>query len=255
MLPCLGETRRQLRAGPFMLAETLHAWGLDLPRHAHERACLHYVVTGRYHEAGEGGEAVHGAGALFYKPAGTTHWNRFAEGGACCLRIELDDQGLSVGLDEPLMSQDVSLRGLASRLHHELCVPDDLTPLAAEGLGLELLSGLARTKRRSERREPLAERARELIRERRFEAVSFTELAEELSANRSHLARSFRARFGCTMGEYQRRLRVDFVRDALGDTSLDLATISLRAGFADQSHCSRVFRRIMGVSPAAYRRG
>lgn len=255
MLPCLGETRRQLRAGSFVLAETLHAEGLNLPRHAHERACLHYVVTGNYHEAGEGGEAIHEAGALFYKPAGTTHWNRFGEGGARCLRIELDDQEFSVGLDEPLMSRDVTLRGLASRLYRELCVLDEFTRLSAEGLGLELLAGLARTKRRKERKDPLAERARELIRERRFEAVSFTELAEELNANRSHLARSFRSRFGCTMGEYQRRLRVDFVRDALGDSSLDLATIALRAGFADQSHCSRVFRRIMGVSPAAYRRG
>ena len=68
------------------------------------------------------------------------------------------------------------------------------------------------------------------------------------------LARAFRRTFGCTIGEYLRRLRIERAAEQLATGTQPLAEIALAAGFADQSHFSNVFRRRVGMSPSAYRR-
>jgi AraC family transcriptional regulator len=68
------------------------------------------------------------------------------------------------------------------------------------------------------------------------------------------LARAFRRAFGCTIGEYLRRLRIERAAEQLATGTQPLAEIALAAGFADQSHFSNVFRRRVGMSPSAYRR-
>jgi AraC family transcriptional regulator len=56
-----------------------------------------------------------------------------------------------------------------------------------------------------------------------------------------------------SVGTYLRRLRLDWCADRLVTTKIPLAEIALRAGFADQSHFTRTFRRYTGVTPRAYR--
>jgi AraC-like DNA-binding protein len=54
------------------------------------------------------------------------------------------------------------------------------------------------------------------------------------------------------VGEYLRRLRLRDVCEAILRDADALGRIALDAGFADQSHMSRVFRRHMGMPPGAY---
>jgi AraC family transcriptional regulator len=68
-----------------------------------------------------------------------------------------------------------------------------------------------------------------------------------------HLAREFRRHFGCSVGEYGRKLRIDLVCVELVRTRAALSEIALACGFFDQSHFTRVFKRQTGFSPAAYR--
>jgi AraC family transcriptional regulator len=68
------------------------------------------------------------------------------------------------------------------------------------------------------------------------------------------LARGFRAVYGCSVGTYLRRLRVELAGRWLVETDLPLAEIALAAGFCDQSHFSNLFRRTVGVTPSHYRR-
>ncbi|HOO64374.1 MAG TPA: AraC family transcriptional regulator [Synergistaceae bacterium] len=78
--------------------------------------------------------------------------------------------------------------------------------------------------------------------------VPLEELAELCSLSPWHVQRLFLRRFGVTPGEYASMLRIrkslEFLAQgrSCADTALDL-------GFADQSHFSRTFRKIMGVPP------
>jgi AraC family transcriptional regulator len=68
------------------------------------------------------------------------------------------------------------------------------------------------------------------------------------------LARTFRRQRGESVGDCVRRLRVESARRLLEDGRQPLSEVALAAGFADQSHFTRVFRRLTGMTPGEYRR-
>jgi AraC family transcriptional regulator len=69
-----------------------------------------------------------------------------------------------------------------------------------------------------------------------------------------HVARTFRRRTGSSLGEFVRAERLAWARVALATRELSLAAIASDAGFYDESHFIRAFRRRFGTTPGAYRR-
>ncbi len=258
MSESLGKDRIERRAGPFCFTETWHDPALFLTPHEHEHACLHFVLAGRYCETVAGHAQSFGPGTVLYKPAGVRHSNRFLGCGARTLRVELEprfEDFLGKRASAPLHSADPGLDLVARRMHGEMLASDDLTPLLLEGLGRELLALLFRRRpQRLEEHLRLAEDCAARLRELYRESVRLSELARELGCDRTALCRAFRARFGVAMGEYLRRLRVAEVMRRLEEGDAPLAEIALETGFADQSHCTRVFRRLAGTTPAAWTR-
>ena len=55
-------------------------------------------------------------------------------------------------------------------------------------------------------------------------------------------------------GDFLRGVRIAFVRHRLIHSDEPVAAIARAAGFADQAHCNRTFKRLMGLSPARWRR-
>lgn len=252
-----GKDRIEQRAGPFCFTETWHAPDLVLPTHAHAHACLHVVLEGRYQETLEGRARTHGPGAVLFKPAGANHSNRFGDVGARTLRIELGPEllrDLGRRSEVPVQSSHPGLECLGHRLHDEMLAPDELSALSLEGLARDLLALLLREPVRPDARTRLAEECAARLRERFREPVSLTDLARELDCERTALARAFRRRYRASMGEYVRLLRVAEVQRRIERGGTTLAEIALAAGFSDQSHCTRVFRRLVGRTPMAWAR-
>ncbi len=96
-------------------------------------------------------------------------------------------------------------------------------------------------------------RARDHLRRRFQETVTLDELAEVARLSRYHLLRSFAAHVGVPPHVYQIRLRIERAM-ALLRSGLPASTVAGLAGFADQSHLTRHFRRLLGVTPAKYAR-
>jgi AraC family transcriptional regulator len=134
---------------------------------------------------------------------------------------------------------------------------DAASPLAIEGLLLELVAAASRLREQnggSGRRPRWLEDARDLIHLELAARPSLGGLAQSVGVHPVTLARAFRLAFGCTVGEYVRSLRIERAAHQLAQTDLPLAEIALGAGFADQSHFSNLFRRHMGLSPFKFRR-
>jgi AraC family transcriptional regulator len=68
-----------------------------------------------------------------------------------------------------------------------------------------------------------------------------------------HLARTFRRVHQITFSGYVRQVRIEFARRELAASGASLGDIAAAAGFCDQSHFSRLFKRHTGLTPAAYR--
>lgn len=255
---CAGRHVFELRAGPFFVSETVHTGGQTLARHEHQVAILHCVLSGFYYESVGPSPLRLGPGEFLFKPPGMSHRNRFDADGVRTLRIEFspaDCQSIGATLPMAMCSgANINIRRIAENLKEEINLPDIHAPLAIECLCLELLNRLQGSRPPGHHMRQAARRCAELLRRRFDEPLSFTRLSESLGVDRTQLAKAFRATHGCTMGEYLRRVRIAFVHHRLLTSDLTLAVIARAAGFADQSHCTRTFRRVVGESPGRWRR-
>jgi AraC-like DNA-binding protein len=80
------------------------------------------------------------------------------------------------------------------------------------------------------------------------------DLAAIVRLNPSHFGRAFRNSVGEPPHEYVIRRRVERAQGLMLSTDASLSDIALDCGLADQSHLTRLFRRIVGESPRAWRR-
>lgn len=80
------------------------------------------------------------------------------------------------------------------------------------------------------------------------------ELATIVRLNQSYFGRAFRCSFGEPPHEYVIRRRVERAQGLMLSTQASLSDIALECGLSDQAHLCRLFRRIVGQSPAGWRR-
>jgi AraC-like DNA-binding protein len=98
---------------------------------------------------------------------------------------------------------------------------------------------------------PLARRLRELLDDRLLETFTIAEAARLLGAHPSHLVRVFSGAYGIAPHRYVTSRRVDRARRLLLDGHPP-AEAAVHAGFHDQAHLTRHFRRILGTTPGAF---
>jgi AraC family transcriptional regulator len=89
------------------------------------------------------------------------------------------------------------------------------------------------------------------------ESISLSDLSQAVGVHSSHIAREFHRVYSLTVGEYIRKLRVDFVAENLrncskgGDSLTDLA---VQAGFSSHAHMTSTFKRVTGMTPSRYQK-
>ena len=97
------------------------------------------------------------------------------------------------------------------------------------------------------------EKVRNILEQRFAEPCKLSEIAAEVGVHPVHLAREFRKHYGTSVGEYLRRVRIEYACRELMGSNAAVTNIAFAAGFADQSHFSRTFKRLCGTTPGRYR--
>ncbi|MEM8737970.1 MAG: AraC family transcriptional regulator [Planctomycetota bacterium] len=98
---------------------------------------------------------------------------------------------------------------------------------------------------------------REYIEARLAEDVTLEDLADAACLSVFHFLRKFKRTFGQTPHQYLMRRRVERAKVLLRDRAFaerGIAPIAYACGFSDQSHLCRYFKRVVGVTPARWRR-
>lgn len=92
-----------------------------------------------------------------------------------------------------------------------------------------------------------------LMTRRRDGAVGNADLARAAGMSVRAFERAFAEEYGLPPQRYLRRLRLQIASRRLVATRESLAEIAAGGGFADQSHFTREFRRLTGLTPGRYR--
>ncbi len=254
-----GAVRRPVRAAGLVFSEVVHAKPLSVPEHSHRLSYFSLLLDGDYDEGPRGRLTSYQPFNVIFNPSGAEHEGIIGPKGSRMFTIELDEQWMQA-LDSRRLYfgfADMNagpLLWLALRLRAEHAANNVACPLTAEGLVWEMLAQLSHWQYdRSPSRPGWWPRLEEVIRTRFREKLSFSDIACDLGIHPVHLARTCRKVQGRTLGEYVQALRVRFACEMLCDREIPLAAIAFEAGFADQSHLTRMFRKFVGTTPARYR--
>jgi Response regulator containing CheY-like receiver domain and AraC-type DNA-binding domain len=107
---------------------------------------------------------------------------------------------------------------------------------------------------RDEEGASLAWQAQQLIRTRYHLALSTSLLAKELHCNADYLGRIYRRVFHLTITEAIHRQRVRAAEKLLGNNARSLKEVAELCGFSDAGYFREIFRKHMGLTPAAWKR-
>ena len=234
-------------------AFSLSLWRIDgpgsLPWHRHERPYVTFVVRGGYRERLSSGDRACNARALVMHAPGELHADDFTRS-TTCLSIESDirfDYDDAAGVIE-----SPSVSSIGDRMIAELHTNDAFSPIVIEGLMLEMFGEAARARVASFEPRWLRD-VRQAIATNLDAKVTLSALARGANVHPAHLARAFRRHFGKTVGDAIRESRVEKAKEriAAGDA---LINVALDCGFSDQSHLTRTFRRLTGMTPTAFQR-
>ena len=250
---------QQLAISSLTVAHVEYAPGCCFARHSESLPFLAATVRGVHWSSNNHGGYTCVPGTVRFLPAGEPHENYFPARSRCVL-VKLLPSILSRAVEyaplpeRPMQLATPSAALLSRLLRAELHQQDDLSPLAAEELALELLLAGSREPHCSARPvPPWLRRVHEMVREESGHRFTLSELARCAGRHPVQVCRQFHRRFSCTIGEYVRRFRVARAQSLLASSDVSLAEIALTCGFADQSQLTNTFRRLVGVAPGRYR--
>ncbi len=242
------------------MTHTFHAAGTQLPEHAHPYAAITLGLAGAFTESfGQVAHRCQPLGLLF-KPAEMPHTNTYHAAGAASFVIELMPEATEAL--EPFV--DVAgttthmghgaLSALALQAYAHFRAGGTASLLHAEELIVRLLKQREACSqvRQHGPPPPWLRNVRDYIQANYTEPLRLSGLAQLVAVHPVHLARCFRQHYGCSVGTYVHRCRIDHAVFALAQHPGPIAPLAYAMGYSDQSHFSRRFTRAAGISPAAF---
>ncbi len=96
-------------------------------------------------------------------------------------------------------------------------------------------------------------KARQFIEQHSDEEISLTKVAKAVHISPTHLSEKFRQVTRVNFVDYVARTRFDKACELLADGDIRVSEIAFEVGFQSLSQFNRVFKRLSGKSPTAYR--
>jgi AraC family transcriptional regulator len=221
-----------------------------VPEHAHDWPLLSIFVIGSYLNQTELGETfIAGPSAILYR-AGAAHRNAVASAGFEQIEIEFDPAWLGRGLlpGAPVSRWLGGRAGAEARTLALLCGRE----ANEERLRAALQRFVERASRESAR-EPASWVGTITRRLSEDTTLKVADLASEVRRHPSWLGTAYRCATGEGLLEAAARFRVERAARLLRETDQPFASVAVEAGFCDQSHMNRTFRRVLGRLPSAVR--
>jgi AraC family transcriptional regulator len=257
-----GTLRWQFQAGGFLVSESEFAPGIQTEPRAQTATSLVFGLRGTMERTHGHRSWVLRTRSLLVLPQGVIHADRVGRDGCVCLIVtpgasQLERIGLrSPVLESPRLTTDGRIGLIGMALRREALADDRFRALAVEAHIYEMLASLARQPGLPEEcPAPWLAWLRNRLDAEFIAPPSLSALASEVGVGPACLARAFTRRYGESMAAFVRRRRLEWAAQALLQSDEPVARVALAAGFFDQSHFTRHFKRVVGMTPARFRTG
>lgn len=228
--------------------------------HYHENPYFMYLLQGQIYDVNKKTTTHCNPGSLIFHNWQEKHFNRkhAANADAKGFHIELKNNALEKLQLKSLTSEgSISIKNpnahfLLARLYHEFHVKDAFSPIGIESLLIALCRNIEMDDEIQTTEPDWLKQLTNLIYENQ-EPLSLKELSFILNVHPVHISRTFSGRFGHTLSEYMRMIKLKRALPHVLNARLSLTEISYVCGFADQSHFTRTFKQYLGISPGRYR--
>ena len=134
-----------------------------------------------------------------------------------------------------------------------VCGAGNADDAASAAAPYTLLCALAHGDEESRHLSPLVARAVEAIRDNYMALYGVEELSAQLGVSKCHLVRVFSSEMGMPPGRFLTSVRIEAAKLLLAEREYSLEMIAGLCGFSGANYLCRVFKREMGLSPAAWR--
>jgi AraC family transcriptional regulator len=233
-----------------LLTLTCHRCDDRIPPHKHTNDYLCIVLTGGFAEQARDEWRERRGGCFFVHHAGETHRDRFGPHGATCLNLHFPSGEQGPAMDGMCSA---ALKVTAEKLAFELAA-SSRDELVMASLAAEIAGQLRRGSARERDRGRWIDTIVQAISDEPDRRWSLRELADIAGRHPVHVAQSFRASTGVSLGAFQRLQRLTCLSLALRTGNRPLALLAADFGYYDQPHMTAEFRAAFGTSPGRYRR-
>jgi AraC family transcriptional regulator len=253
-----GAITAQRNLGAITLTSLDHGAPRVVPNHTHQAGFLSMLLSGTYRESVARREYEYSLFSSVFHPPQFEHRDRIGQKGARFFNVEFKPQ-----LFEDLDIRNaflLSIRDLsggpqtwaALRLFEKFR-SDTANDLDLESSAMNLLFESARSNRRLPNHNKCLHWAREYLERCYQQPMTVAKVASVAEVHPVYLSYLFRKALGQTLGEYLNGVRVRAAAVKLSSSCAPISRIAAECGFADQSHLTRVFRSLTGITPGLFR--
>jgi len=251
------QTVHRIELGDISIREVEARGSIHVDEHEHRSASLTIVRSGSITDrTGDAVETLQSGDVLFL-PAGTMHENTIAEPGGHGVVIELAEGLVSLFLPHrrgSIRLRNDELRGTPLELMQQLSTNDAVAPLLIRALITEILAHTTRAAAGAPGEPPPAwlSRVTGAIDAGYAGTLTLADVASGAGVSCVRVRHALRTWYGRTFAELLRERRISAAL-ALLEAGVPLRAIAIECGFYDQSHFTRAFEAVRGISPHKYR--
>lgn len=247
--PRSGYARRT--AGAYAVTRCRYLPSCTLGPHAHAEDRIVLTLRGAFDSAYARHTFALDAWKAIYRPAEIEHRDAYPDASVCLsVRVPAGERRHS----DTFAVSDQELPGFTRRLSAELDATDASAELAIEALSAEITERLLASRERGLPGRKWLRQVRERLEDEYAQPPTLAAIAATVDRATSYVATAFRQAYGKSIGEYVRDVRIWRTHRLVEDRSISLADLAQAAGFADQSHFARLFKRHFHMTPSEYRR-
>lgn len=240
----------------FITSKTGYTGNHNTEFHYHENPHLSFILQGGNYEYKKSRSSVKNIGEVLFYHSGELHKTIPTDPATRNLNLEIDINFLKANFTSETelknaVEKNINRRLFMLKVHSELLFNDAITETAIQALLLNIVKDNKTNKYKTVQ---WADELNNILNDEWNKNHSLSELSRHLSIHPVTISKNFNKYFGCTYGNYVRKLRIDRSLQLIKNPNYTLTEIAFICGFADQSHFIRAFKSYTGLNPKYFQK-